>query len=200
MLLAGCALGPRPTLQPDERVDDAAIEAVLEHLDGALRATFTGTYVVTPSLAGATPAEVTVHHDGSAGEGRTKVVVNRPDGGVVEYVDLGGELRTCQGGFSECVAGYDEARISDLSITSSFWGVNAERRLSTDADRDIADAEAGTESIADQPATCATVTLSEGVATYCALDAGPLARYVGNDVTIELTAFDGSVDQAVFAG
>ena len=46
---------------------------------------------------------------------------------------------------------------------------------------------------------CADVPVSGGTKVYCALDAGPLARYDGNDVLIELIAYDETPDESLFA-
>jgi hypothetical protein len=191
--LGGCALGPRPTLTDEPRLDDSAIDAVLDRLDGADAATFTATYTIAPTLNGSAPADVTVRHSPA----RSRITFATGGTVTVEYSNTDGEQRTCADGLAECVAGVDDSRVSNLGITNSFWGPSSAQRLTTDAGRNIADATARTETIAGQPATCATVPLAGGSVAYCALDAGPLASYTGADVTIELVSYDASIDQAL---
>ena len=62
-------------------------------------------------------------------------------------------------------------------------------RLHVDANRNIGPAEGRLDTIAGQPAACADVPVVGGTVSYCALDAGVVGRYLGADVTIELTSF-----------
>lgn len=192
-LLGGCALGPRPTLTDEQRLDDSAIEAVLDRLEVADEATFTATYSIAPTLDGSPPADVTVRHSPA----RSRITFATGGAVTVEYSNTDGEQRTCADGLADCVAGIDDSRVSNLGITNSFWGPSTAQRLSTDAGRNIADATQSTQTIAGQPATCSTVPVAGGSVAYCALDSGPLARYTGADVTIELVSYDASVDQAL---
>jgi len=191
-LLSGCALGQRPTVTDRGKPDDRAVEAVLSLLAEAPAVTFTATYTIMPAAVDIGPVTAVVVHDGSAPGGQTRVTI-----GDVVYIDDGGEQRTCAAG-GECVAGYDEARVSNLSVTSAFWGSSAARRLGTDAGRDIAEAVGTEAAIAGQAATCVTLALDGANAGYCALQTGPLARQAGNDVAIELTEFALTVDPAAF--
>ncbi len=186
--LGGCALGPRPTLTDERRVDDAAIEAVLTRLDAANGATFTAVYTVASTMQGTPPAEVTVTHSPT----ETRVVFASDGSVTVEYLTVEGEQRTCTAGQAECVAGHDETRISNLAITSSFWGASTAAKLRTDANRNVADALPSTATLAGQPATCTAVNVgSPAVAPveYCALDTGPLGAYRGADTVIELVSY-----------
>lgn len=183
LLLSGCALGERPILTDERKPDDAAVAAVRVLLDNAGATAFSASYLITPAMVGSStvPASVRVSPNS------IEVVI-----GEVEYVDRDGEARTCSSGQTDCGSGIDESRISNLSVTSQFWGVSAAQRLGTDAGRMTADAVPSPETIAGQPATCARLTFDDAGATYCALATGPLARYVGADVTIELTAYASS--------
>jgi hypothetical protein len=191
--LAGCAIGPRPVLTDETKVDDAAIEAVLDRLEGATAGTFTATYRIQPTLAGTPAAEATVSNDSA----QSRVTISQPGGVAVEYVDVDGEQRTCETGLTNCVAGLDDARVSNLNVTSSFWGTSASNRLTAAARANIGDASAPAWE-GDQPGVCADVPLAAGTARFCALDAGPLAYYNGADVTIELTSFTDAVAPDAF--
>jgi hypothetical protein len=79
-------------------------------------------------------------------------------------------------------------------VTNRFWGPSFASRLRLDASRNTADGIGTTATIAGQPATCVDVAVVGGTVTYCALDAGPLARYFGADVSIELTSFSPTAD------
>ena len=188
LALGGCALGPRPTVTDERRVDDAAIEAVLTRLDAADAATFTAVYSVASTKEGIAPAEVTVTHSPN----RSRVVF-ATGGEVTEaYLTDDGEQRTCKAGETECVPGLDEARISNLGITSSFWGPSSAAKLRADGNRSVADANARTASLADQTATCTTVDVGSATVAaveYCALDTGPLAAYRGADAMIEIVSY-----------
>lgn len=188
LALSGCALGPRPTVTSERRVDDAAIDAVLDRLESASGANFTAVYSVASTQQGASPADVTVAHSS------TETYIVFTTGGVVsvEYVTTDGEQRTCAAGQTECVAGLDETRISNLGISSSFWGPSTAAKLRADGSRNVADAIASTATLAGQPATCTAVNVgvpSVAPVEYCAVDAGPLATYRGADATIELVSY-----------
>ncbi len=188
IVLTGCITGERPTLvaPANQVVDDPAIAAVVERLDRADETSFTATYDIIPSLSG-TPTEATVVNDGN----RRRVRI-----GDVDYITDGGVTRTCQSGDAACVDFLDDARISDLNVTNKFWGVAFASRLRLDGSRRVGFGEGGSETIAGQPALCVDVPVVSAAVTYCALEVGPLARYFGADVTIELTSFTVGADPA----
>ena len=181
--LAGCITGERPTLIERPTVDDPAARAVLDRLGTASAAEFTATYEITPTSTGETRT-ATVVQSGS----RRQVSI-----GAVDYISDGTSNRTCTE--EGCVDFLDDARVSDLNITHRFWGDAFAARLELDASRRIGFSAASDATIAGEPAACVDIPVPSaselsGVVQYCALDAGPLARYIGADVTIELVAFD----------
>jgi hypothetical protein len=188
--VTGCATGPRPTLVEDPVVDDAVAQAVLDRLDRSEGATFTADYEITPTTTGL-PTRATVMQSGS----QQRITI-----GDVDYYTDGTVSRTCLVGGTECVDSIDEARVSNLNVTSKFWGTSSALKLENDSARSVDDSTGNTDTIASRPATCAAVYVPAvdgvGSVTYCAVDDGVLARYIGADVSIELTAFVPSVDQA----
>ncbi len=194
LLLTACATGPRPTLVDEPTVTDTVAQAVLDRLERASSATFTADYEITPSLTGQ-PTHATVMQLGS----QQRVTI-----GDVDYFTDGTVSRTCSAGGTDCVDTIDDARISNLSITSKFWGPSVVSKLELDSARSVDASTGRTDTIASRPATCADVHVPSidgvGSVTYCAVDDGVLARYFGADVTIELTAFVPSVDETRLVG
>lgn len=180
----GCLTGERPTLVERPTVDDPAVQAVLDRLGTAASAEFTARYQITSTRAGE-PTDASVVQSGT----RRRVTV-----GDVDFLSDGTVARTCENNDRGCVDFLDDARISDLNITHRFWGDAFEARLELDASRRIGFSQASEAMIADAPAACVDIPVPSsselsGTVQYCALDAGPLARYIGADVTIELTEF-----------
>jgi len=186
LTLAGCAVGPRPTLVDVAVVDDAAAANVLDRLSRSPQQAFTATYDITPAVTtNRTIATVRRFLDGTV---ETRI------GSVVYTTYPLGTSTTCDPTGERCDDFINDARISDLSIPNLFWGPAFEQRLTTDVNRRIGTSEGSTATIADQSATCVTVRIPSaidavGSVIYCALDLGVLARYVGADVVIELTSF-----------
>ncbi len=188
-LLAGCATGPRPTFAPAPVVDDSAAAVVIERLERADSVNFTATYEITPTnTTQATPAIVRQL------DGRRRVTI-----GDVDYLSDGTANETCRRSAGDCVGYIDDTRISDLGITNRFWSDGFSTRLAIDAARRVGFSEGRTDTIADRSAVCATVPVLGGDKLYCALDDGVLARYVGPDVTVQLTSFSNDVDASSFA-
>jgi hypothetical protein len=194
LFLAACATGPRPTLVDEPVVTDTVAQAVLDRLERASSATFTAEYEITPSLTGQ-PTHATVIQEGS----QQRVTI-----GNVDYFTDGTVSRTCAVGGTDCVDSIDDARISNLSITSKFWGPSVLSKLELDSARSVDAATGRTGMIANRPATCADVHVPSidgvGSVTYCAVDDGVLGRYAGADVAIELTSFVPSVDESQLLG
>ena len=199
--LAGCAVGERPTLGPPADTIPTAptgnddLDAVLGLLDSADQATFTGSYELR-TLFGSLDSTALVTRSDDLG---TSITVENPDRRVRFLLDAEGE-RTCDLVGETCEDGLDDARISDTQLPHDFWGRAFASRLRADADRRIADPVRYEEDVAGQPATCVDVDVSGGTKTYCALDSGPLARFVGPDVEIELVAWSPEPDPAAFDG
>lgn len=194
LLLTACATGPRPTLVDQPVVTDTVAQAVLDRLERGSSATFTADYEITPSLTGQ-PTHATVIQQGS----QQRVTI-----GDVDYFTDGTVSRTCAVGGTDCVDAIDEARVSNLSITSKFWGPSVLSKLELDTARSVDASTGRTDTIADRPAACADVHVPSidgvGSVTYCAVDDGVLARYFGADVSIELTSFVPSVDESQLVG
>jgi hypothetical protein len=192
--LGACATGPRPSFDADEPTQeatgDAAIDAVLERLDRVGLAQFTADYTVLTRLGNKESTATVVQADNS----RRSITIND-----VRFLDGSGTVATCNLTTAECEAVINDARVSDVQITHDFYGSSFARRLRVDAGRSLAPAQGYAETIGGQPATCADVPVSGGTKVYCALDSGPLARYDGNDVVIELVALNPTPDESKFA-
>lgn len=191
LVLAGCATGQRPTLVTDTTiVTDPVADALVGTLELAEDATFTATYDITSTLTNET-VQATVVQSGL----QLRVTV-----GAVDYTRDGTIARTCTLGTTDCTDGIDETRVSNFNITHTFWGPSFAKRLQLDAARSVSDTTGRSEAIAGQSASCVDVTVpaadGAGVVVYCALTAGPLARYNGVDARIELTSFSPTVDPA----
>lgn len=194
LLLSGCALGPRPSLVEEATIEDEVAKAVLDRLERAGSATFTADYEIIPSLTGE-PTHATVIKSGA----QQRVTI-----GDVDYYTDGTTARTCRVGGIDCVDSIDDARISNLNVTSTFWGPSSATKLELDASRSVDASTGRTDTIASRLATCADVRVPApngvGNVTYCAVDEGVLARYFGADVSIELKAFEPTADPARLAG
>ncbi|HEY5662768.1 MAG TPA: hypothetical protein VIS05_01900 [Ilumatobacter sp.] len=190
-----CATGERPTLVPVAALADPPADTVASHLERARSADFTATYDIVPSTTGlATKATVAKRGD------RLRVTI-----GDVVFTTDGTDASTCRGPDQVCTDALDDARVSDLNVTHLFWGPAFTRRLELDAARRIGPSVGSTAVIADRPAVCVDIVLPSapmgtGVVTYCAVGDGPLARYFGADVSIELTSFSIDVAESALTG
>jgi hypothetical protein len=192
--LAACATGQRPSFDADEpsqqSTGDPAVDAVLERLDRVGLERFTADYTILTRLGGKESTARVVQADNS----RRSITIN-----TVRFLDGPGTTATCDLTTALCEATINDARVSDVQITHDFYGSSFARRLRVDAGRSISPARGYMDTIAGQPATCADVPVSGGTKVYCALDDGPLARYDGNDVVIELVGVDPTPDESSFA-
>ena len=169
---------------------DPAIDAVLERLDRVGIEQFTADYTILTRLGGLESTATVVQ----ASDSRRSITIN-----AVRFLDGTGTASTCDLTTAECEAVINDARVSNVQVTHDFYGSSFARRLRVDAGRSLAPARGYTETIAGQPATCADVPVSGGTKVYCATDAGPLARYDGNDVVIELVSSNPTPDETKFA-
>ena len=196
VLLSGCITGQRPYFNDDPfapgvPTGDAAIDAVLQKFDAATSGPATGVYTVLTKF-GNTTTSATVALDRS----RRAIEV-----GSVRYVDTGDGQFTCTvdataEAATGCINGFEPARISNVGITIEFYAAEAATRLRRDAQARLGPAVAGEEVIANQNATCVSVTVTGGTALYCVLENGMLAKLDDGDVLITLGLLVPSVDEA----
>lgn len=193
LALTGCFTGERPSFDDDTAIPtstgDANIDAVLERLDAVPIARFTAEYDVTTRFGDIESEAVVVQSD----DGRRSITIND-----VRFVIGDGTDSTCDLVADECEASINDARVSDLGVTHDFYAASFAARLRVDANRRVADTAGYTQALAGQQATCVDIPLSGITKSYCALDAGPLARYEGNDLLITLTAISDTPDESMF--
>jgi hypothetical protein len=195
LLLSGCFTGKRPHFNDDpfpsgSTTGDAAIDAVLAKLDAVTTGPATAAYSVLTKFGNFTNQAAVVLDAGS----RSVTVAN------VRYVETAGGTATCSvDGSIPCAAGLDASRVSDVGVTIEFYSSEAATRLRRDARSVIAPTTSHVETIAEQPATCVDVPLAGGVAVYCSLDNGLVARMDDGDVAVNLTSFAATADPAVLA-
>lgn len=187
--LVGCATGPRPTLVDVPAIDDPAIATLIDMLAIADDATFTAEYLITVNYGGNTVIATVAQS-----EADRSVTV-----GDVRYLWTSASQRTCDRISGECENGIDDTRISDVQITHQFWGRAMSFRIRTDADRDIGPARSYAIELAGISATCAVIPVTGGDKSYCVTDAGPLAMYLGPDISIELTSWSPEVNPDLFS-
>jgi hypothetical protein len=193
LALTACATGARPFFDGEQparaETGNEAIDAVLERLDRASLAEMTADYEIVTRLGDTTSTATVVQQPPT----RRSVTV-----GSVRFLYDQGPIATCDLTTGECEASINDARISDVGITHRFYAEDFARRLRVDANRRIGEPLASTTNIAGMPAQCVDVPVSGGTKTYCALDAGPLARYNGNDTQIELVSYIAAADESAF--
>lgn len=184
VITTACATGQRPTLTDPEPVEDGAAATVIERLERPPLGDFTAVYAITPT-SGTETTVATISVEGD--ETRAEI-------GDVVYASNGTSTTTCDSAGAACDDFANEARISNLGITHTFWQAAFRQRLTTDAGRRIGTSSGSVETIAGQPAACVSIKVPSsldavGTVSYCALDLGVLGRYIGADATIELTEF-----------
>jgi hypothetical protein len=113
----------------------------------------------------------------------------------VRYVETPSGAVTCAEDNSvACVAGADPTRVSNIGVTIDFYASEAATRLRRDAQAVVAPTTPHVETIAEQPALCVDIPLAGGVAVYCALDNGLVARMDDGDVAVNITSFAPTAD------
>jgi hypothetical protein len=196
ILLSGCFTGARPSFTTEPfatgtKSGDPSIDQVLEQLDAVNNGPYTATYSVLTKFGNSTrSANVAVD------TGRTSVTVGR-----VRFITVNGASQTCELDKSDpCATTLEPAKISDTQITPAFYAGDAAKRLRRSAIAKIGTPIASVETIAGQQATCVDVPVTGGVSVYCALaKGGPLARLDDGAITITLTRFEPTVEEALFA-
>ena len=198
LLLTGCFTGERPHFSTDPfgagtPTGDAAIDAVLAKLDAVTHGPATAVYAVLTKF-GNTTSSATVVLDGD----RRAIEI-----GAIRFLDTGDQQYSCTidpatDAAAACTGGFDDASISDIGITINFYAAEAAKRVRRDAQARLADAVASQEVIANQDATCATITLTGGTVIYCALANGMIAKLDDGDVLITLGLLVPTVDAAKF--
>lgn len=190
LLLTGCFTGKRPYFSDEPfpalaPTGDAAIDAVLQKLDAATTGPATAAYSVLTKFGNVThPATVVL----DAGSRSVSI-------GNVRYVEASAGAVTCAEDNSvPCVEGLVATRVSDIGVTIDFYASEAATRLRRDATSMLAPSISHVETIAEQPALCVDVPLAGGVAVYCALDSGLVARVDDGDVAVNLTLFSAAAD------
>jgi FlaG/FlaF family flagellin (archaellin) len=195
LLLAGCFTGPRPyfgdtnAFPPGSLTGDTAIDGVLKLFDAVGTGPATATYSVLTKFGNTThPATIVLT------PGKRAITI-----GNIRYIQTETTANTCtQDNSAPCVKGFDPQRISDIGITVDFYAADTAKRLRRDAQAKLGPAIASQTTVAGQPASCVDVTVPGGVATYCALGNGMLAKLDDGDVQIVLTAYGAAADPAAF--
>jgi hypothetical protein len=195
-LLAGCFTGPRPELAaaapaiggaPGTPTGVAGADVVLSALEAAGTSPFTATYRLTRRLGNRQGTGLVVR-DGP----RLSVTV-----GDVRFLS-GSAAQTCSLRRRACQPGTNDARISDLSVGSSFWAAGPARALRVALTRRTGTPVASTMSVAGVQAQCIDVAVGAGSEGYCATPSGAVAMWQTAAVTVALTRFAAVADQSAF--
>lgn len=194
VLLTGCFTGKRPSFKddpfpPGTMTGDAGIDAVLAKLDAATVGPVTAAYSVLTKFGNTTSQAIVILDSGN----RSVLIGN------VRYIDTLAAQATCAEDASvPCVDGLDASKVSNIGLTIDFYAADTAKRLRRDFRGMVGPSTAHVETIADQPATCVDVPLSGGVAVYCVMNNGLVARLDDGDVAVNLTLFGDVADQNEF--
>jgi len=188
---SACFTGERATFGcgGGESTGRAEIDNVLSRLECVTPSAFTADYTVLTRLGDVTSAAKVVQ----APDGRRSVTIND-----VRYLHEIGRTVTCNVVDNACEDGINEARTSDVLLSSEFYAQSMASRLRVDAGRRIGDPVASEQEFGGQQALCVAIPVTGGTKTYCALDSGPIALFDANDLLIELTGYSPTPDEAAF--
>ncbi|MFT4773563.1 MAG: hypothetical protein ACI83Y_001916 [Candidatus Azotimanducaceae bacterium] len=191
-LLSSCFTGERPTVGGcafTERTGRVEIDDVLDRLDCVSPELFTADYTVLTRLGDFTSTAQVVQ-----APGKRSITIN-----MVRYIYEGESMITCNLSEGTCEGEINEARTSDVLLTSEFYAKAMAARLRVDADRRIGDPVASEITQGGQQALCVDIPVTGGTKRYCALESGALALFDGSDLLIELTGFSATPDNTAFA-
>jgi hypothetical protein len=194
LVATACMEGKRPFFEQaptavGTSTGDPSIDAVLALYDSVDSAVFTARYQATVVLTGQ-PSTVTA---AQAEPTQRSMTVND-----IRYISDSTGTRTCSVAAATCTPVLNAAAVSDTGVTPEFVFGDIAKRLRRDANARIGPTTASMTEIAGQQATCVDVALSGGTKQYCALADGVLARFVGADVTVDLTSYQPTADTALF--
>jgi hypothetical protein len=191
-LLSSCFTGERPTVSgcaSAEATGRVEIDSVLERLDCVSSELFAADYTVLTRLGDLTSTAQVVQ-----APGKRSITINK-----VRYLYEGGSMITCDLSTGTCEDEINEARTSDVLLTSEFYAKAMAARLRVDADRRVGDPVASEITQGGQQALCVDIPVTGGTKRYCALESGALAFFDGSDLLIELTGFSPTPDDTAFA-
>ncbi|BAN01821.1 hypothetical protein [Ilumatobacter coccineus] len=195
IVLAGCFTGERPSFEDEEgsaalvSTGSDDIDLVLDRLESTDGATFTADYETELHYGGVSATASVVQTD----DDLLVVTVATPTA-TTQFTSSADGDETCNVLTNECEAELNEARISDVALRHDFFGQAFADRLRSSASRRIGDSASYTKPIAGEDARCVDVVVSGGTETFCALDSGVLAQFVGADMSIDLTDYSPEVD------
>jgi hypothetical protein len=136
---------------------------------------------------------------------RAVITVSREPGrSIVEvrgllFRERDGVRETCNTGTEVCEPDFAEQQLSDLQITTAFWGPAIQSELESPAmDARIGPLTTSDETIAGQRATCVAVPGPSRSDRYCALASGTLALKDTAAVTIDLVEYRTTFDEALW--
>jgi hypothetical protein len=188
---SACFTGERPTFGcgVGESTGRTEVDEVLNRLECVAPSVFTAEYTVLTRLGDITSQAEVVQAPG----GRRSITIND-----VRYLYDSGRTATCNVVSDTCEAIINEARTSDVFLSSEFYAKSMASRLRVDADRRIGDPVASEQTLGDQPALCVAIPVTGGTKTYCALESGAIALFDANDLLIQLTSYSPTPDEAAF--
>ncbi len=191
VVTSACFTGERATFGcgVGESTGRTEVDEVLNRLDCVAPAVFTADYTVLTRLGDLTSQARVVQAPG----GRRSITIND-----VRYLYDSGRTATCDIVSDTCEAVINEARTSDVFLSSEFYAQSMASRLRVDADRRIGDPVASEQTFGGQPALCVALPVTGGTKTYCALESGVIALFDANDLLIELTDYSPTPDEAAF--
>jgi len=191
LVTSACFTGQRPSFgcSAGESTGRTEIDEVLNRLECVAPSVFTADYTVLTRLGDVTSSAKVVQASG----GRRSITIND-----VRYLYDAGNTSTCNLSTDTCEAVINEARTSDVFLSSGFYAQAMASRLRVDADRRIGDPVASEQTLGGQPALCVAIPVTGGSKTYCALASGAIALFDANDLLIELTGYSPTPDETAF--
>lgn len=191
-LLSSCFTGERPTVSgcaSAEATGRVEIDSVLDRLDCVSSELFAADYTVLTRLGDLTSTAQVVQ-----APGKRSITINK-----VRYIYERESMITCDLSTGTCEGKINEARTSDVLLTSEFYAKAMATRLRVDADRRVGDPVASEITQGGQQALCVDIPVTGGTKRYCALESGALAFFDGSDLLIKLTGFSPTPDDTAFA-
>ena len=164
------------------------VDRLLERLDAVGDRTFTASYSIKRKLGDLQ---------------RSASVVQAPPHNVVRIGDVAlfGDppQQTCDTATSTCETGLLEQRISDVGISSRFYGPATAQQLRVAVARESANPTVDTMQVAGVGADCLHISVGGGQETYCVTTDGLVALLDTAAVHIELTSLSDVADSSAFA-